>query len=474
MGKETGFLEHKRKTSEYRKVSERLKDYKAVEKPMSEPDIIKQASRCMDCGVPFCHGFGCPLANVIPEWNDLVYREKWQEALKLLLLTSDFPEFTARVCPALCEASCVLGINEEPVSIRQIELAVIEKGFEEGWVKPYKNIVKNGKKVAVVGSGPAGLSVANELNYKGYDVVVYEKAKYPGGLLRYGIPDFKLEKNVIERRIRLMEQQGIKFETNIDIGKDITLKYLKKKFDAVCIASGFRKPRDLPIDGRELGGVYFALDYLTEQNRIIGKEIKKRTIDAKGKNVVVIGGGDTGSDCIGTALRQGAVKVTQLEIMPKPLTTRPPSTPWPLWPNVLRTSSSQKEGCERLWSVLTTKINGKNGKVVNIECEKVEWDKQKDGRPFKFNSIPNSSFKIDADMVIIAMGFIEASDRKMLEEFGIKISNRGAIQRNSDGMTDIEGVFPVGDITNGASLVVRAISDGKEIANRVDSYLCKV
>jgi glutamate synthase (NADPH/NADH) small chain len=473
MGSQTGFIDIKREEPGYRPVRERIKDFEAVEKQLPEEKIIHQAARCMDCGVPFCHGYGCPLANVMPEWNELVFRKKYKEALQSLLSTNPFPEFTGRICPTLCEASCVLGINAEPVTIRQIELFIIEKGFKEGWIKPVDTITRIHRKVAIIGSGPAGLAAADDLNKKGYTVTVFESAAYPGGILRYGIPDYKLEKWVVERRINIMEAEGITFETGIKVGVDVSLNYLQKRFDALCLAGGSRQPRDLPVPGRKLEGVYFAMDYLTQQNRIIGRELKKdkNIISANKKTVTVIGGGDTGADCIGTALRQGAKEVLQLEIMPKPPLTRSASTPWPAWEYMLRTSSSHKEGCERRWSVATDSFKGKSGKVTGLHCKEVIWERDDAGSPLKFTAKPGSSFYIKSDLVLLALGFTGVKKNSMLESFGVRLTDKGTLYKDNYDMTNIKNIFVTGDMSKGASLVVHAIADGKSTAQKIDSYL---
>jgi len=370
MTKERGFLEFKRKDPGYRPAAERLKDYKAVERKLTDDDIFRQATRCMNCGVPFCHGCGCPLLNVIPEFNDHVYNKRWKEALDILLSTNPFPEFTGRICPAPCEGSCVLGINDDPVAIRQIELAIIEKGFQRGYVVPEPPETRRSERIAIIGSGPAGLAAAFVLNRAGFNVVVYENNKYPGGLLRYGIPEFKLEKWVVERRVRLMQEEGVVFETGVKVGEDISLRYIRDRFDGILLTGGSQEPRDLKVPGRELDGVHFAMDFLVQQNkRLNGEAIDPADeITAEGKSVVVIGGGDTGSDCLGTSMRQGARQIYQFEIMPKPPETRSENTPWPEWPVMLRESSSHKEGGERRWCINTNEFAGRDGKLKSMRC----------------------------------------------------------------------------------------------------------
>lgn len=473
MRKPTGFMEINRKDPGYRPVNERLRDFKAVENRLPEPDLVLQAARCMDCGIPFCHGYGCPVGNFIPEWNDLVCRGKWHEALALLLSTDPFPEFTSRICPAPCEASCVLGITSPPVSIRQIEGAIIEKGFQEGWIVPDRAIPRNGKRVAVVGSGPAGLAVADELNRRGYLITVYEAAAFPGGILRYGIPDFKLEKWIVERRVQIMREEGVVFETKVRVGVDISSDYLLSRNDAVCLTGGARAPRDLPIPGRDLAGIHFALDFLTQQNRVVNGEVPsgESLISAAGKSVLVIGGGDTGADCIGTSLRQGAKEVTQVEIMPRPPECRDQCTPWPEWPYKMRSSSSHEEGCNRLWSLSAKSFMGAEGRVYEAEFEQVEWENGPNGMPAKFHGKPGTNKTIRADLVFLAMGFSGPLKDELLSRFGVKLDGRGLVEKNPRGMTSVEKVFTAGDMTKGASLVVRAMADGRETAHQIDEYL---
>ncbi len=474
MGNPKGFMTIPRKEPGYRPAEERVKDFAEVEKRLSDPEIREQASRCMDCGIPFCHGSGCPLGNVIPEWNDLVYNGYWQEAVDILMSKNNFPEFTGRICPAPCETACTVGLNGEPVTIRQIEVAVIEKAFEEGYIRPQPPQRRTGKKVAVIGSGPAGLAAADQLNKIGHEVTIYEKDIYPGGLLRYGIPDFKLDKKIVERRVQFMKDEGVKFETDVDVGLDISAKFLLKRFDAICLAMGSRVPRDLPVPGRELNGIYFAMDYLWQQNCIVGdQKFRGREISAQDKHVVVIGGGDTGSDCIGTARRQGAASVTQLEIMPKPPEERDPSTPWPQWPNRLRTSSSHKEGCDRMWSVKTLEFLGRRNQVTRLKAVKVEWEKDSNGRLAKMKDIPDSEFTVDADLVLLAMGFTGPEKKGLLSQFSLDYDDRGNVKTDETGMTSKKGVFAAGDVVSGASLVVRAIAAGRELAANVNQYLEK-
>lgn len=475
MGAPRGFLEIKRQEPGYRPVDERVKDYNEVEQRLSEKDLRDQSSRCMDCGIPFCHGCGCPLENVVPEFNDLVYNGYWKDALDVLLAKNNFPEFTGRICPALCEAACTVGLNDEPVCIRQIELTIIEKAFEDGIFTPQPPEFRTGKKIAVIGSGPAGLAVADQLNKMGHSVTVFEKDKYIGGLLRYGIPDFKLAKSIVQRRVDFMVEEGIEFETNMDVGRDISASFLSKRFDAICLTCGSRVPRDLPIPGRDLNGVHFAMDFLAQQNcRISGEEFDKDEISAKDKHVVVIGGGDTGSDCVGTSLRQGAKAVTQIEIMPKPPEGRDESTPWPQWPYQLRTSSSHKEGCKRMWNVMSKSFEGKkNGDVNKINAIEVEWEVE-NGRPVKLKEVKGSEFTLKADLVLLAMGFVgPEKDNGLLEQFGVEFDNRGNVKTDKSSMTSVDGVFAAGDIVTGPSLVVRAIAAGREMAIEVNDYVMK-
>jgi glutamate synthase (NADPH/NADH) small chain len=475
--RERGFIEVERKEPGYRPVEERVGDYHAVEQRLSDSDLHEQAARCMDCGVPFCQSadssVGCPVVNAIPEFNDQVYHEKWDDALELLLEGSSFPEFTGRICPAPCEASCVCGINTDPVSIRQIELTIIENGFSRGYMEPKEPSSRVDKRVAIVGSGPAGLAAAHALNQAGYSVVVYEADQYPGGMLRYGIPDFKLEKWVVERRIDLMKQEGVVFETGIEVGVDISAHYLQKRFDAILLAGGARGPRDLDAEGRDLNGIEFAMDFLTQQNMRNGKEDVSHLpeLSAKGKRVLVIGGGDTGSDCVGTSIRQGATSVHQFEILPKPPEARPDSTPWPLWPNKMRSSSSHQEGCERRWSVTTKTYLGQDGALTGIKGAEVKWVfPEGAGRPVP-EEVEGSEFKIEADLVLLAMGFVSPGQAQFLENLGVEMNERGFIQRHAGNVTNVESVYVAGDAAEGPSLVVRAMQDGKRAAAGIIEYL---
>jgi len=475
--RERGFIEVPRNDPGYRPVDERRLDFHEVEQRLPEGILREQAARCMDCGIPFCQSagsaVGCPVLNRIPEFNDQVYHEQWQEALALLLEGSCFPEFTGRICPAPCEASCVCGINRDPVAIRQIELTIIENGFRRGYMQPRIPTQRVGKRVGIVGSGPAALAAAHRLNQAGIDVVVYERDRYPGGMLRYGIPDFKLEKWVVERRIALMEQEGVVFETGVEIGSDISYHYLSARFDAILLAGGAREPRDLAIEGRELDGVEFAMDFLTRQNMLNGGEDVSglKPISAKGKHVVVVGGGDTGSDCVGTSIRQGALSVTQFEILPRPPDTRPASTPWPEWPNRMRTSSSHLEGCNRRWSVSTLSFSGAGGVVKQLNCGEVKWVFPEGGaRPVPEDQ-EGTEFSVKADLVLLAMGFVGPGRKALLDEIGVTLNSRGFVARHDGNGTSVNGVFVAGDVTDGPSLVVRAMQDGKNAAKAIGDFL---
>lgn len=473
MGKVTGFMEYERETPQTRPVAERVRDWRELYNAFPMDALQRQAARCMDCGVPFCHN-GCSLHNLIPVWNDWVYKGRWEEAVEALHETNNFPEFTGRVCPAPCEAACVVGINREPVTIRQVELTIAEEGFKRGLLKPQPPQTKTGKKAAVIGSGPAGMAAAQQLARAGHDVVLFEKHAKAGGMLRYGIPDFKLEKWVIDRRLEQMAGEGVTIRAGVHVGQDVDTKTLQDEFDAIILTGGAEQPRDLPISGRELGGVHFAMDYLTQQNRRVGGEAlgeEEREIHAKGKQVVVIGGGDTGSDCVGTAIRQGAAKVTQLELMPKPPAQRHPTTPWPVWPIKLQTSTSHQEGCERAWSVQTTAFEGDDGWVRRLRAVRIAWEEREGGRPPKMRRIKGSKFFLDADLVLLAMGFVHPVKSGMLEQLGVDLDERGNVRINQAGMTSVPGVFSAGDMATGQSLVLRAIKGGREAAESADTWL---
>lgn len=471
MGNPRGFLEIQRKEAGYRPVEERLKDFDEVEAQLPEEERKLQASRCMECGVPFCH-WACPVANVMPEWQDAIYKGNWQQAFDILQSTNNFPEFTGRVCPALCEAGCVLSLDDASVTIRQNELAVIEKAFESGYVKPQPPKTRSGKKVAVAGSGPAGLAAADSLNKLGHQVTLFESEDQVGGYLRFGIPDFKLDKKIIDRRIDLMVKEGVEIKTGVMVGKDIEVNQLQKDYDAVCLAIGAREPRDLPIEGRELKGVHFALDYLIQQNKIVrgDKLSEEEMIRAYGKNVLVIGGGDTGSDCVGTANRQGAKTISQVEIMPKPSEHRDEAMPWPLFPKLLKSSSSHQEGCERDWNISTKRFIGDDqGNLIAVEVVRVEWQQDENGR-WQMSEIADSSFEIKAELVLLAMGFVHPVHKGIIENLKLETDNRGNIKVDEKMMTSNPGVFAAGDAQRGASLVVWGIKDGRDVAEAIDGY----
>ena len=472
MGKPRAFIEIPRMEPGYRPLDERILDFEEVEKRLTDYEIRNQAARCMDCGIPFCHGCGCPLGNLIPEWNDLVFRGRWKEALEILYSSNNFPEFTGRVCPALCEAACTAGINNTPVSIRQIEINLIEKGYREGYIQPRPPTKRSGKKVAVIGSGPAGLAAADQLNHMGHLVTIFEQDTKPGGYLRYGIPDFKLDKKIVRRRTDLIEAEGVSFELGVTVGRDLSSKFLRNRFDVICLACGAREPRDLNIPGRNFDGIHFAMDFLRQQNMRVSREyIGEKDILATGKKVLVIGGGDTGSDCIGTSARQKAASITQIEILPKPPENRPDYTPWPNWPYILRTSSSHREGCERHWSILTKSFEGQNGKVIGANVAFVEWETDILGKPLKMKEIQGSDFFIPADLVLIAMGFTGPSKNGLLADIGIHFSEKGNIVVDENNMTSEKGYFAAGDIVSGASLVVRAMASARKTAENINEYL---
>jgi glutamate synthase (NADPH/NADH) small chain len=472
MGKPTGFVEFQRELPGSRSVEERIGDWNEVYLPFPDDKLQNQGARCMDCGIPFCHS-GCPLGNLIPEWNDMVYREKWDEAVERLHRTNNFPEFTGRLCPAPCEGSCVLGINEDPVTIKQIEVSIIEHAFDQGWVVPRQPAARTGKKVAIVGSGPAGLAAADQLNQAGHSVTVFERDSRIGGLMRYGIPEFKMEKKFLDRRLELMESEGVVFKTGCHVGVDVTASALREEFDALVLAGGARAPRDLPIPGRDLKGVYFALEYLSVQNKLCeGVSVPvEEQINVKGKSVIVIGGGDTGADCLGTAHRQGATSIHQLEILPCPPDERDANVnPWPLYPDILRVSSAHEEGGERIYSISTKQFVGEDGVLKKLDVVDVEMKRSDDGR-MSFEDIPGTEREMNADFVFLAMGFLGPERKGMIEELGVELTERGNVQRDEEWMTSVPGVFTVGDMQRGQSLIVWAIAEGRSCARAVDMYL---
>ncbi|MFH1782065.1 MAG: glutamate synthase subunit beta [Candidatus Omnitrophota bacterium] len=460
MGDPKGFLKLSRKEGDYRAVCERIQDFKDVSKVRSQAASQEQASRCMDCGTPFCHS-ACPIGNYIPEWNDHMFHGRWKDALLLLEATNNLPEVTGRVCPAICEYACVLGINNDAVTIRENELSVIEAGFQKGIIKPIKIKNRTGKKVAVIGSGPAGLSCASSLNRAGHTVSVFERDKEIGGILRYGIPDFKLEKHILDRRVKIWKEEGVIFRVGVDVGKDYKSDKLLNDFDAVCLAGGSRAPRDLKIEGRDLKGIYFAMDYLTQANKRANGEkiVKNRLIDAKDRSVVVIGGGDTGSDCVGTAIRQGAKCVVQIEVLPRPSECRGDECPWPNFPLLLKTTSSHKEGSQRHWSVSTKKFTGEKGHVKKLICESNDPSKK------------GQTFDINADLAILAIGFLHPEKEGLLMDLGVEFDNRGNVKTDESYVTSTKNVFCAGDMRRGQSLVVWAISEGRKCAHHIDRYL---
>jgi glutamate synthase (NADPH/NADH) small chain len=463
MGKDTGFMEYSRELAPRRPVAERVNDWFEIYQDFSEENLRTQGARCMDCGVPFCQT-GCPVNNLIPDWNDLVYHGRWQEAVRQLHATNNFPEFTGRICPAPCEASCVLGINQPPVTIKQIEKNIVERGFLEGWIHPEPAKIRTGKKVAVVGSGPAGLAAAQQLCRAGHSVVVYEKADRIGGLLRYGIPEFKMEKHIIDRRLEQMSAEGVEFVTGAEVGKNVAVEDLRREFDAIVLAGGAEQPRDLSVPGRELKGIHFAMEYLPQQNRRnLGDTIEPDAeILATGKRVVIIGGGDTGADCLGTCHRQRPLSVQQFEIMPKPPEERSPLTPWPLWPMQLRVEGAHEEGGVRDWGLATTKFTG-NGNVQHLHAVRV-------GPPPRFEPIPGTEFTMEAHLILIAMGFVGPL-RSMLDQWGVELDSRGNVATDENSMSSEPGVFAAGDMRRGQSLVVWAIAEGRKTAASVDAYL---
>jgi glutamate synthase (NADPH/NADH) small chain len=475
MANPTGFLEIERRDRPYEKVDARRKSWREFVKPLAYPELTKQASRCMDCGIPFCHS-GCPVNNLIPDWNNLVHREQWRAALDTLHSTNNFPEFTGRLCPAPCEASCTLNIDDNPVTIKTIECQIVDRGWEEGWIHAQEPREKTGKSVAVIGSGPAGLACAQQLARVGHSVTLFEKSDRIGGLLRYGIPDFKMEKQLIDRRMLQMEAEGVSFRTGVEIGAAIPLSMLVADYDAIVMAIGAETPRDLEIPGRDLDGIHFAMDFLTQQNKRGAGDEERRAapqgaISARGKQVVVIGGGDTGSDCIGTSVRQGAASIVQLEILEKPPVKENKALVWPDWPLRLRTSSSQEEGCDRDWSVVTKRAIGSSGKVKGLECVRVEWSREPDGR-MQMREIEGSEFQLKADLVLLAMGFTGPRAEGLLEQAELARDARTNIKADTmDYATSRRGVFACGDARRGQSLIVWAIREGRQCARAVDQHL---
>jgi glutamate synthase (NADPH/NADH) small chain len=473
MGKPTGFLEYKRELPSKRPVQERRKDYKEFVNLYEPEQLNKQAARCMNCGIPFCH-HGCPLGNVIPEFNDAVYRKSWQDAYDILITTNNFPEFTGRICPAPCESSCVLAINQPAVTIEEIEKHIIEIAFEKGFVKAKQPNIRTGKKIAVVGSGPAGLAAAAQLNSAGHSVTVFERDDAPGGLLRYGIPDFKLEKWIIDRRIGLLEQEGIIFKCNTNVGVDVRVNELMHDFQAIVLSGGSTIPRDLPVPGRDLKGIYFAMDFLKQQNqRVRGVPVQGEDIFATGKNVIVIGGGDTGSDCVGTSNRHNAKQIVQFELLPQPPKDRTPFMPWPTYPMILKTTSSHEEGCERQWAMATKEFIGdEQGNLKALKIAQLEWKLTDDGRPARFIETPGSEQVIPCELALLAMGFVSPQQEGLVNDLGVELDERGNVKAAEKSyQTNIEKIFAAGDMRRGQSLVVWAISEGRECARKVDEFL---
>ena len=470
MGLPTGFLEIERQERPYEKVDKRLKHWKEFVLPLPPAEVSKQGARCMDCGIPFCHN-GCPVNNLIPDWNELVRRDRWQAALDVLHSTNNFPEFTGRICPAPCEASCTLNIDDNPVTIKSIECSIVDRGWQEGWIQPYMPSRKTGKPVAVVGSGPAGLACAQQLARAGHSVTLFEKADRIGGLLRYGIPDFKMEKHLIDRRMRQMEAEGVEFRTGVEVGATLSIKSLLEGYDAVALTGGAEFPRNLEVPGRDLDGIHFAMDFLVQQNKRVAGDDEARaaprgTLSAKGKHVVVIGGGDTGSDCVGTSNRQGAASVTQLEVMPRPPEKENKALTWPDWPLKMRTSSSHEEGAERDFAVLTKKALGKDGRLTGLECVRVTFDKG------QMKEVEGSSFELKADLVLLAMGFLGPRKSGMVEQSGATLDPRGNVLANTvDYKTSVPRLFAAGDMRRGQSLVVWAIREGRQCARAIDETL---
>ena len=471
MGKPKGFIEIERQKAPTRTIAERVTDWQEVYLPYRTPDLRAQGARCMDCGIPFCHQ-GCPLGNLIPDWNDLVYRGKWQAAIDRLHKTNNFPEWTGRLCPAPCEGSCVLAIDGEAVTIKSVELAIVERAFEAGWIRAIPPASRTGKTVAIVGSGPAGLAAADQLNRVGHTVTVFEKSDRIGGLLRYGIPEFKMEKRFLTRRITIMEEEGIRFRTGVNVGGDVSAEQIRHEHDAMLLAGGAGWPRDLRVPGRELRGIHFAMEYLTQQNRRCEGDVvaPDEIITAKDKNVVIIGGGDTGADCLGTVHRQGATSVAQFELLPRPPDERAVDNPWPLWPNVFRVSAAHAEGGDRVYAVSTQRFTGTdNGQVAMLHATKAQMTRE-NGRP-RFDPIEGSEFEMDVDLVLLAMGFLGPERPGLLTELGVKLTERGNVWRDENWMTSVRGVFAAGDMQRGQSLIVWAIAEGRSAASGIDAHL---
>jgi len=471
VGKPTGFIEIHRTKPRARPIEARVRDWKEVYLVEADAEMQQQGARCMDCGIPFCHQ-GCPLGNLIPDWNDLVYRNRWQAASERLHATNNFPEFTGRLCPAPCEGSCVLGINDDAVRIKSIELAIVERAFEEGWIRPQPPSTRTGRRVAVVGSGPAGLAAADQLNRAGHSVTVFERADRIGGLLRYGIPEFKMEKRLLDRRLAIMEGEGVVFRPGVDVGGGMPASALRSDFDATVLCGGATAPRDLPIAGRDLGGIHFAVDYLTQQNRRCEGDTvpPEEFISAEGRHVVIIGGGDTGADCLGTVHRQGALSVSQFEVMARPPEARTADNPWPQWPAIFRTSSAHEEGGERLYSVSTERFIGdRQGRVAAIQA--VRGEMLREAGRMRFVALPDSGFDVKADLVLLAMGFLGPERGSLLSDLGVRMTERGTVWRDANWMTSEEGIFAAGDMQRGQSLIVWAIADGRSAARGVDAYL---
>ena len=463
-------MEFTRETPTRRPVPERIHDWLEVYEEFPKERLQKQAARCMDCGIPFCHQ-GCPLGNIIPDWNDLVYRDKWQDAIERLHATNNFPEFTGRLCPAPCEAACVLGINSDPVTIKQVEVSIVDRAWDAGWITPQPAAVKTGRTVAVIGSGPAGMAAAQQLARAGHAVTLFERADRIGGLLRYGIPDFKMRKFQIDRRMLQMEAEGVIFRPSVNVGVDIDARELQTQFDAVCLAGGATLPRNLDVPGRDLDGVHYAMDYLPMQNkRVAGDDVDEATfISARGKRVVILGGGDTGADCLGTSLRQGATEVLQYELLPRPADTRPEENPWPTWPVIYRVSSAHEEGGTRDYSIMTKRLSGENGKLKRLHAVRIEF--LPEGGRQVMKEVPDSEFEVEVDLLLLAMGFLGPERGGLLEQLGVELTERGNVKADEDKMTSVPGVFTAGDMTRGQSLIVWAIAEGRTAAKGIDSYL---